>query len=97
MLTTTPKLQAATSHCLQQNIYTNEPSRVLDFIYEVCSTNILPKTWESFVSNVIIEKEKLRKIYHIADNEIEPAIIKYCSSSESDIMILMWNNSKLPI
>ena len=97
MLTTSPKLQAATSHCLQQNIYTNEPSRVLDFIYEVCSTNILPKTWESFVSNVIIEKEKLRKIYHIADNEIEPAITKYCSSSESDIMILMWNNNKMPI
>ena len=30
------------------------------------------------------EEENFKKIDHLVDNEIEPAIIKYCSSSESD-------------
>ena len=72
-------------HCRRQNIYTNEPSKVLDLIREVCSTKISPKNWESFVSPVIKEEEKFGKTDHIADNEIEPVIIKCCSSSESEI------------
>ena len=33
-------------HCRQQNIYTYEPSKVLDLI---CGTTFSPKYWESFV------------------------------------------------
>ena len=29
-------------------------------------------------------RRKVRKTDHIVDNEMEPTIIKYCSSSESD-------------
>ena len=69
--------------CRQQNIYTNEPSKVLDLIREVCSTKISLKDWESFLSHVIKDEEKFRKTDYIVDNEIEPVIIKYCSSNES--------------
>ena len=71
-------------HCRQQNIYTNEPSEVLNLICEVSSKKISPNNWESFKSHVIKEKEKFRKTDHKVDNEIEPVIIKYCSSSESN-------------
>ena len=47
-------------HCQRQNIYTNEPSKVLDLMREVCSTKISPKIWESSVSHVIKEEEKFR-------------------------------------
>ena len=35
-------------HCQRQNMYSNEPSKVLDSVREVCSTNISPKNWKSF-------------------------------------------------
>ena len=66
----------------------------MDLIDKVCST--LPKNRESFVSHVIKEEEKFRKNDHIADNETEPVIIKYCSSSESD-SDSVWKISKLPL
>ena len=71
-------------HGPRQNIYTNEPSKVLDLIREVCCTKMSPKNCESFVSHVIKEEEKLRKTDHIVDNEIETVIIKYWYSSKSD-------------
>ena len=71
-------------HGPRQNIYTNEPSKVLDLIREVCYTKMSPKNCESFVSHVTKEEEKLRKTDHIVDNEIEPVIIKYWYSSKSD-------------
>ena len=59
---------------------------MLDLIDEFWNKKIQPKNWESFVSHVIYHKgrRKFRKTDHIVDNEMEPAIIKYCSSSESD-------------
>ena len=71
-------------YCRRQNVYNDEPSKVLDLIREVCSTKFSPKNWESFVSHVVKEEEKFRKTDPIIDNEIEPVILKYCSSSESD-------------
>ena len=66
------------------NTYTSEPSKVLELIPRTYSTKLLTKNWESFVSHVIKEEEKFRKTDHIVDNEIEPVVIKYCSSSDSD-------------
>ena len=56
---------------------------MFDLIREVCCTKILPINWENFVSHLIKEEEKFRKTHHIVDNEIEPVLIKHCSSSES--------------
>ena len=69
--------------CRRENIYTNEPSKVLDLIRNVCNETILPAHWKNYVSHVIKEEENFRKTDHIVDNEIEPVIIEYCSS-ESD-------------
>ena len=33
-------------HCQRQNIYSNEPLKVLDSIREVCTTKISPKNWK---------------------------------------------------
>ena len=72
-------------HCRRQAIYTNKPSKVLDLIHAVYSTKTPPKNWESIISITCHKgRRKFRKSDHIVDNEIEPVIIKYCSSSESD-------------
>ena len=56
---------------------------MLDLICEACSMKISPKYWESFVSHVR-QKKSSEKTDHIVDNEIEPVMTKYYSSSESN-------------
>ena len=83
-------------HYRRQNIYSNEPSNILESIWKVCSTNISLKNVESLVSLVIKEEEKFRKTDNTVDNEIEPVKSNIVLQVKV-IVILIWNNSKLPV
>ena len=71
-------------HCRRDNIHTNEPAKVLELIRDVCNTKISLKNWENYVGHTIKVEQNFRKTDHIVDNEVEPVIVEYYSSSESD-------------
>ena len=58
-------------HVRHLNVYTSQPSKVVDLIQKVWKENISTENWVKFTNHVIKEEGKFRVMNHILDNEIE--------------------------
>ena len=71
-------------HTRHLNVYTSQPTKVLNLIREVCHSEITSEHWSNYVKHVINEENKFKVMDHILDNDTEPLIVHVTAESDDD-------------
>ena len=71
-------------HAWRLNIYSSQPSRVVNFILDACDQKITVGKWKNYVAHIMKEEKTFREMDRILDNEIEPMVFHLSDGGDTD-------------
>ena len=71
-------------HAWSLNIYSSQPSKVVNVICDVCDQKIIVGKRKNYVAHIMKEWKTFREMNHILDSKIEPLVFHLSDGGDTD-------------